>query len=467
MKTLAALAVLLAFSSLAAQEPPADVFTAITAGDAAKVKKLLAADPKLAAQKNPQGFTPLHAASHRSTDVVKLLLDAKADVNAKAEDDHTPLYLAASGGSKEVVALLLDRGADVSAVTKYDRFTPLHRAAQRGHVAIITLLLAKGAAPDGGWDGKELRPALTPMHFAIREGYPDAVRLLIVKGATVDAVHRVAGHTHLYEAVERGDPELVKLLLRKGADPNRPGPLARALQSGNPELIQLFVAKGADFKADPRLLLHAAISGKKEVVERVLAAGVVLTDSENHGIAALVYAARQGHTDIVRLLLEKGVDPNITAKGYTPPLHVAATKEIAELLIKHKAKLDELDKQGASPMLAAVYSGNKAVAELLELHGAKHTLATLAALGRDDELKARLEKEPLPKEKGSDRPTLLYLAARFGQIPTARALLAAGVDVNAPDSMSETPLHAAAAHGHLALVELLLEHKADVNAKKK
>jgi ankyrin len=399
---------------------------------------------------------------------------------------------------------LLARGADANAATKSDRFTPLHGAADRGHVAIIALLLAKGASPDGRWKGSEYPSWRTPLHDAVRERHLDAIRLLIAKGATIDAPD-FSDHTPLHKAVERDDLELADLLLQKGADPNKSSSLLRALSMGRPEMIKLFVEKGADFKTEPRLLEYAAASGKKEVVELALAkSGIVLTDSENRGMPALIFAAREGSTDVVRLLLERGVDPNIIGEGSTTPLHVAATKEVAALLLKHKARLDTPDPQGPTPMHAAVLRGNKAVAELLESHGAKHTLETLAALGRDDELRARLKKEPLKKElprgKGPVRPTLLHVATSFGQFTTARvlieagadvnavgpvgktplhlaaafgpgatvrALIEAGADVNATAALDETPLHAAAARGRLEIVESLIERKADVNAKMK
>src|SRR5262245_48972455 len=85
--------------SVRAAAPGDELFEALARNDAAKVKKLLDADPKLATHKNAAGFTPLHlAAASRNVEIAKLLLDAKADVNAKAADDHTPLYLAAIGG---------------------------------------------------------------------------------------------------------------------------------------------------------------------------------------------------------------------------------------------------------------------------------------------------------------------------------------------------------------------------------
>ncbi|HEY1187391.1 MAG TPA: ankyrin repeat domain-containing protein, partial [Gemmata sp.] len=510
MKALVLLAAALAVPALvAAQEPPAtpdNIFDAIHAGDPVRVKKLLDANPKRVAHKNGSGVTPLHVAAERyNPEVVKVLLDAGANVNETFGDsEYTPLHGAVRLGGKEVVALLLARGADVNAGTKSDLFTPLHAAADRGHMAILALLLAKGASPDGGWkkdSGKY--PVYTPLSYAVRERHLDAIRLLIAKGATIDAPSCFRNDTLLFGAVERDDVEVVKLLLQKGADPNNSGALLRALSMGRPEMIRLFVENGADFETDPQLLVYAAASGKTEVVELALVkSGIVLTDAENRGMPALFYASQNGPTDVVRFLLGKGVDPNILGKHHTLPLHIAATKEIAELLLKHKAKVDEPDAQGVTPMHAAVLRGNRAVAELLDARGAKHTPETLAALGHADELKERLKKEPLKKErpKGPVRPTLLHLATSFGRFTTARvlidagadvsaadpegktplhraadvgelatvrALIAAGVDVSALDRLDGTPLHTAAARGHLAVVELLIEHKADVNAKMK
>jgi ankyrin repeat protein len=146
---------------------------------------------------------------------------------------------------------------------------------------------------------------------------------------------------------------------------------------------------------------------------------------------------------------------------------VAATKEIAMLLLRNKANIDEPDKRGVTPILAAVLSGNKAVAEILETEGATHTVETMAALGRDLELQELLKKQPLQKPMKQDRPTPLHLAATFGQLQTVRVLVDAGAEVNVAGPMGETPLHAAAQHGHLLVVEYLVEHKADVNAKMK
>jgi ankyrin repeat protein len=80
------------------------------------------------------------------TEIVALLLDHGADINAKDEESGaTPLYHAASWGRREVVELLLGRGAD-SRAPAADGKTPLQAAAANGHQEIVTLLRLRASA---------------------------------------------------------------------------------------------------------------------------------------------------------------------------------------------------------------------------------------------------------------------------------------------------------------------------------
>src|SRR5262249_29852669 len=76
-----------------------------------------------------------------------------------------------------------------------------------------------------------------------------------------------------------------------------------------------------------------------------------------------------------------------------------------------------------------------------------------------------LQTEPVPKPKIPNQYPALHLAVYFGQVKTAQLLLDKGAKVNETFRDKQTALHVAAAQGHKALVELLLEHKADINAK--
>jgi len=216
-----------------------DFFEAITAGNAQRVRRMLAAQPSLLTAVNDTGDTPIFwALYHQHPHLVTLLLELGALldiheaaalgrtariqellaqdpglVNAYSQDGWTPLHLAALYSHTEAAKLLLDCGADVHALTEGIRFvsagTPLHAAVAAGHADLATLLLDAGAdpnTPDG--DG------YAPLHLAAATGNADAVRLLLQEGANPNAA--VEGKTPLALARERGNVEVVETLQRVG-----------------------------------------------------------------------------------------------------------------------------------------------------------------------------------------------------------------------------------------------------------
>jgi cytohesin len=118
------------------------------AGDVAKVKRLLATDPDLvnATDAKPWVWTPLHHAADRGDDeMVELLLDRGARIDATDRSDETPLHLAVFSGHRRTAGLLLSRGANVNARYGLDRATALHFATKGGNVPMVELLICHGA----------------------------------------------------------------------------------------------------------------------------------------------------------------------------------------------------------------------------------------------------------------------------------------------------------------------------------
>jgi len=135
---------------IAAALPALDIFEASALARAARVRELLATDPSLARVASPDGFTALHYPAFFGGDeaaaAAQALLDAGADVNARAANDIDvlPLHSACAGDHDDVAAVLIAAGADVNA-TQRGGFTPLHGAAANGADVTVDRLLAAGA----------------------------------------------------------------------------------------------------------------------------------------------------------------------------------------------------------------------------------------------------------------------------------------------------------------------------------
>ncbi len=90
----------------------------------------------------------MHIASRLgNVDIVMLLLQHSADLDAVTKDMYTPLHIAAKEGQDEVAAVLLEHGANNTAATKRG-FTPLHLAAKYGNIKVARLLIQKDAPVD-------------------------------------------------------------------------------------------------------------------------------------------------------------------------------------------------------------------------------------------------------------------------------------------------------------------------------
>ncbi len=177
--------------------------------------------------RNNQNMTPLMgAAYHNHADVVALLLSKGAEVNATASDDpekdsthgHHALDLAASAGYKDVVKILLDNKADVNAQMT-NGWTALHYAVIEGwggteddYKKVVELLLAHGAEINQKDNG-----GATPLYYAAENGKVVMVELLWANGADVNAKDK-HGKTPLHVATDIGikGTEVVNFLTKHG-----------------------------------------------------------------------------------------------------------------------------------------------------------------------------------------------------------------------------------------------------------
>lgn len=149
--------------------------------------------------------------------LLSLLAIPGTDVNQKASNGSTALYVAAQRGYTETVQLLLTHGADPNyQMTAHDccpGWTPLMIASAEGHPTTVQALLQARANPNAV---NEL--GRSPLFFAARYGYDSIVTDLIQAGADVNIREKQVGVTALMIAVRAGHLGTVRLLLKAGAD---------------------------------------------------------------------------------------------------------------------------------------------------------------------------------------------------------------------------------------------------------
>lgn len=184
-----------------------ELFEAIEADDAERVRVLLAADPSLAGSRDDAGVSALMRARYRFDEgVIEAVISAVPSLDV--------FEAAAFGDLDRLTELLM---FDPVLVTAYsaDGFTPLHLAAFFGRPDAVRFLLDRGAevdAPGTGW------MTGTPLHSAVSSRQPEAAALLLGAGADPDA-RQSGGWTPLHAAARNGDLASVEALLGAGADP--------------------------------------------------------------------------------------------------------------------------------------------------------------------------------------------------------------------------------------------------------
>lgn len=178
---------------------------------------------------NRRGGTALiYAAFHGDLDLVKWLLDHRADPNATDESGETPLSSAVRSGELDIVSLLLARGSKVENDHRQKMSSyPLILIAARGDQgAILDILRQYGADVNRIGMVRESGRPTTPLAQASENAGPTMVKQLLDAGADPNLEPKdkdIAGSTPLTAAVGAKKPRNVALLLSRGANPNQLG----------------------------------------------------------------------------------------------------------------------------------------------------------------------------------------------------------------------------------------------------
>lgn len=431
-------------AALVAAGAEVTVPVAVYLDDMARLRQAIAkghdVDKRLATKE-----TALHlAAEHGNGAMAAALLDNGADVNALVwrEDGRTPLYVAILEGHFDVITLLLDRGARIDACGE-NGWTVFHLAAGRGQESVVRLFLEHGADievfDERGW---------TPLCAAVRWEKPEIVTLLLKVGAEVNLEGADEWAQPLSLAVERNNEALVRILLDQGADVGAAAPLCWAAGWGNLVMLQTLLDRGADIKAradSAETPLCVALQNQDvATAEFLLRAGADVNVVGPFGWTPLQIALwpwessdRRGEIDAYRPRYIHINRHKIHPVILTDP----RWRRLVTLLVEAGADVDVCNSLRDTPLHLAVAQDAEEIASLLLFHGAKAS--------------ARNHRGTPP----------LHHAAAKGNLRLVECLLDARADIDAQDDDGDTPLHGAALRGRTAVVELLLERGADAGIK--
>ncbi len=209
--------------------------------------------------------------------------------------------------------------------------------------------------------------------------------------------------------------------------------------------------------------------------------GLVLSRSER-GLTPLHAAAEGGgfplpeHTEIARLLMDAGAEPDAVAPherlGTVPVLVYAAycghrNAGLVRLLLERGCDPQAQSSEGLTAMQAAAMQGAREICDILREAGASPDVHSLAALGLTGELRSILRQDPdMANERDAFlRAAPLYYAALQDRREAAAVLLDFEARLGAEDRRGNTAIHAGAAAGARRTLEFLLEQGADVNTR--
>lgn len=262
-----------------------------------------------------------------------------------------------------------------------------------------------------------------------------AIKKLLDSGVSVNQPGSTDGQTMLASVAHEGSSNVAKLLLSRGSDPlisDHQGqtPLTLAARQGHLEVLSVLLDWSKSQDLDTAVMMTEHV------------------DSE--GWTALRSAAWGGHNEAVRQLLNAGADVDGCDSDGRTALRAAAWgghEEVARTLLEYGAQVDKTDSKGRTPLIAASYMGHHEAVEVLLDHNADVDLAD-----GDGRTALSVAAFCVPTAAG---------VKGFGEV--ASLLLEHGADPGHRDHDGMTPLLLAAYEGHEDVVELLLEAGADVD----
>lgn len=423
---------------------------------------------------------------------------------------RTPIYFAVRENKIQVAAYLLEHGADPLGLAVNDSLIEICR--DRGYAEMERLLEANYASTQGA------SPRGEAVARAIRERNLEKVRALL--DASPELLHAGDERSNqpIHWAAMTRQIEVIDELLARGADINAARfDGARPIQLTNGDYhFRGWRDVTQDWPTTPsEVLAHlrsrgaycdictACHIGDLSRVRELLDQDPSLCNRVSEYVtyylgsgAPLKNAAARGHLDIVKLLLERGADPNLREEGIAPNGHALYSAvanghhEIVKLLLEHGAHPNPEVESSADALSRAISNGDQPMIDLLCSHGASRAVHLLGYYGDVRTAAAVFAINPaladdpdaLSNAAGEGHEAFVRLLLRYQPDLSKRTCFPAwsvcartrelnellfehGMNPSQPDWLHITPLHQLARKGDVETAALFLDHGADLHVR--
>ncbi len=427
------------------------------------------------------------------------------------EEGNTALHLAAHYGHFRCVNWLCQRGLIVNQRNRHGQ-TPLHMATG---VATVACLIQHQA------DITLCYQARLPAYLMLERD--EKMNLALLESAAV-ATHDAHDAKDLWLAAYRNDNEQIQKLLSSGETKLSSAiggltPLSVAVWRGNLTIVRQLLEQTTQVNVKQRhqitlLQLAAAVGHEAVAAHLLMEVKTTPIDARNEEEwSALHYATREGHLPVIRQLLEARANVTVAGKLQQWPLHVAAYHDqvsvIPELIqaTTPDGNLNMEDRQGHTPLILAVMAGHLNIIKILikahaDLNYQSKRSARQGAIHfavKSDQplmLQYLLDQKAETQLQTKWGRMALHMAAIAGQVQmitmllhadarinaadkhgvrplhltlqnplAAQALIEARANIHQVDDDTRTALHHVACQGDIAVAEVLIRAKADVNAR--